>query len=356
MSSNPVADRISALTAAAADWREPDHPAREDAVSRALAADNQCTAEALAFTINQRMHTLTGEALTAWAAKIPQATTPQSVVLVDRGVTPLATFHLWIALVLAGHNVHYHPPKAFPALLPAIATAVGGYLGTAVLSVIEDTEEVQSFKSVIAKSTIKAKSAAVNTKRSKDNVGISIAIVGTEPTDEVWEGLAEDALLYDGAGDTAPRLLFAPATLGPDAFLDACAHFRAVYPAHRDTPGRLKMQQAMLEALNVPHGYSDDLGFLVSKGEAEIQSPGHIRWVPYTSADDITSQLPSSVNLMVVADGTAQDIGRVTPEVPVICPGTAHRPPVEGHLSTDRLVHFLESLDSRETERQDPQG
>ena len=351
MSPKPVADRISALTAAAADWREPDHPEREGAVARALAADNRCTAEALAFTINQRMHTLTGEALTAWAAKIPQATTPQSVVLVDRGVTPLATFHLWIALVLAGHTVHYHPPQAFPALLPAIAKAVEGYLGTAVLFPIEDLQQVQHPKSVIANSFATINTQTQNEEKTEDKSGVSIAIVGAKPTDEVWEGLAEDTLLYDGTGDTAPRLLFAPATLGPDAFLDACARFRAVYPAHRDTPGRLKMQQAMLEALDVPHGYSDDLGFLVSKGEAEIQSPGHIRWVPYTSVDDITSQLPSAVNCIVVPDGTAQGIDRLTAEATVICPGTAHRPPVEGHLPTDRLLNFLEELVSKETKR-----
>jgi len=351
MSPIPVADRISALTAAAADWREPDHPEREGAVARALAADNRCTAEALAFTINQRTHTLTGEALTAWAAKIPQATTPQSVVLVDRGVTPLATFHLWIALVLAGHNIHYHPPQAFPALLPAIAKAVEGYLGTAVLSLIADLKHVQHFKSVIAKSSVRLMAHMQQEEETGNEPGASIAIVGAKPTDEVWEGLAEDALLYDGAGDTAPRLLFAPATLGPDAFLDACARFRAVCPAHRDTPGRLKMQQAMLEALDVPHGYSDDLGFLISKGEAEIQTPGHIRWVPYTSVDDITSQLPSSVNCMVIPDNTAREIGRLIPEAPILCPGTAHRPPVEGHLPTDRLLNFLEELVSKKTKR-----
>jgi len=113
----------------------------------------------------------------------------------------------------------------------------------------------------------------------------------------------------------------------------------------------LKMQQAMLEALDVPHGYSDDLGFLISKGEAEIQTPGHIRWVPYTSVDDITSKLPSSVNCMVIPDNTAREIGRLTPEAPILCPGTAHRPPVEGHLPADRLLNFLEELVSKKTKR-----
>ena len=151
----PVADRISALSAAAADWREPDHPEREAAVASALAGDNRCTAEALAFTINQRMHTLTEEALAAWAGEIPQAATPQSVALVDRGVTPLATFHLWIALVLAGHNVHYRPSQAFPALLPAFADAVAGYLGVSTLSSSNDLQQLKRCNAVIAMATQK---------------------------------------------------------------------------------------------------------------------------------------------------------------------------------------------------------
>jgi hypothetical protein len=345
MPPTPLADRISALAAAAADWREPDHPAREAAVARALAADNQCTAEALAFTINQRMHTLTEEALTAWVDEMPQAATPQSVALVDEGETPLATFHLWVALVLAGHHVHYRPPPAFPALLPAIADAVVGYLGVPVLSSIEDLQQAQQYKSVIANKNLKHSNGS--SKVEQDN---GVAVVGTNPTDDTWEGLAEDALLYDGAGDTTPRLLFVPADLRPDAFLDACAHFRAIYPAHRDTPGRLKMQQAMLEALEVPHGYSDDLGFLVSKGEAEIQTPGHIRWVSYTSIDHLAAQLPSNPHLIVAPDGIAQQVGRLNPEVPIIRPGTAHRPPIEGHTSTNHLLRFLKALAKPETD------
>ena len=111
------------------------------------------------------------------------------------------------------------------------------------------------------------------------------------------------------------------------------------------------MQQAMLEALDVPHGYSNDLGFLVSKGEAEIQSPGHIRWVSYTSIDDIAAQLPSNLNLIVAPDGIAQEVGRVIPEIPIIRPGTAHRPPVDGHTSSDHLLDFLETLARPEAER-----
>ncbi len=340
----PVADRISALSAAAADWREPDHPNREAAVASALAGDNRCTAEALAFTINQRMHTLKEEVLASWAGEIPQAATPQSVALVDRGVTPLATFHLWIALVLAGHNVHYRPSQAFPALLPAFADAVAGYLGVSTLSLSNDLQQLKRRNAVIAMWQLKTNHAQHAARTLIVREGTSIAIIGNKPSSDTWENLAEDTLLYGGTGNTSPRLLFTPATLDPDAFLNACAHFRAIYPAHRDTPGRLKMQQAMLEALDVPHGYSNDLGFLVSKGEAEIQSPGHIRWVPYTSINDIAAELPPNLNLVVAPDGIAQEVGRVIPKIPIIRPGTAHRPPVDGHTSSDHLLDFLETL------------
>ena len=347
----PVADRIAALSAAAADWREPDHPEREAAVDAALAAENRCTAEALAFTINQRMHTLTERALTAWAGEIPQAATPQAVALVDGGATPLATFHLWIALVLAGHNVHYRPSRAFPALLPAFADAVAGYLGVSTLSSSDDLQQLIHCNAVIVLYESVKNCKQLPTRTLGLRQGTSVAVVGDKPSSDTWENLAEDTLLYGGAGDTTPRLLFAPATLDPDAFLDACAHFRAIYPAHRDTPGRLKMQQAMLEALDVPHGYSNDLGFLVSKGEAEIQSPGHIRWVPYTSINDIAAELPPNLNLVVAPDGIAQEVGRVIPEIPIIRPGTAHRPPVDGHTSSDHLLDFLETLARPEAER-----
>lgn len=342
MSFPEVADRISALAAVAADWREPDHPEREAAVTAARAAENHCTAEAMAFTINQRMHTLTEEALTAWAAEIPQAATPQSVALLDGAATPLATFNLWVALVLAGHTVQYRPPDAFPSLLPAIADAVTALLGSPMFS-LATAEEKRSCNAVIAKSNLAAHCSNKDIPQLRLGGRTTVAII-ENPNDETWENLAEDALLYDGEGDASPRLLFAPAGLEPDGFLEACAHFRAIYPAHKDTPGRLKMQQAMLEALDVPHGYSDDLGFLVSKGEAEVQSPGHIRWVPYASFTEIGPQLPSDLHLVIAADDVAAQTKRVPSEIPLIHPGTAHRPPIEGHTSKDQLVRFLEGL------------
>lgn len=343
-----VTDRISALSAAAADWREPDHPDREAAVKAALAANNRCTKEAMAFTLNQRMHTLTAEALTAWAEEIPRTAAPQAVALVDEGDTPLSTFHLWIAVILAGHTVQYRPPPAFPGLLPAFADAVAGYLGDALLTSRDASLDSFHANAVIAKSNNKPSPLSNHGHYQSRSLWIgqhtSIAIVGANPTEKTWEGIAEDALLYDGMGNTSPGLLFAPVECDPDAFLDACAHFRAVYPAHRDTPGRLKMQQAMLEALDIPHGYSDNLGFLVSKGEAEVQSPGHIRWVPYASLRDISPQLPPDLNLVAAPDDIAQEVGRLTPGIPHIPPGTAHRPSIEGHTSKASLLSFLEAL------------
>lgn len=348
-----VTDRISALSAAAADWREPDHPDREAAVKAALAANNRCTKEAMAFTLNQRMHTLTAEALTAWAEDIPQTANPQPVALVDEGDTPLSTFHLWIAVILAGHTVQYRPPPAFPGLLPAFADAVTGYLGHALLTLHDGSLDSPHVNAVIAKSKNKQPGNKKHKQHPRPILWIgqhtSIAIVGANPTEETWEGIAEDALLYDGMGNTSPRLLFAPAECDPDAFLDACAHFRAIYPAHQETPGRLKMQQAMLEALDVPHGYSDDLGFLVSKGEAELQSPGHIRWVPYASLRDISPQLPPDLNLVVAPDAVARKVGRLTPGIPRIPPGTAHRPSIEGHTSKASLLSFLATLSTGPT-------
>ena len=59
-------DRIAALAATARAWRDPDHPARAEAVRQTLGHHPLYTAEAVAFALNQAMHAATEKALRRW--------------------------------------------------------------------------------------------------------------------------------------------------------------------------------------------------------------------------------------------------------------------------------------------------
>jgi len=151
----------------------------------------------------------------------------------------------------------------------------------------------------------------------------SIAVLDGREKKEALLDLAEDALLHEGMGCRSVAIVFAPGGMDIDPVLDAFATYRGLFPAHQRTRGALKMQRAFLKAIGTPHAYADDDQFLISRGEADVQLPGHIRWVEYTSFEEVELWINSKRNLIqcVFAD---ESLRRGNPDWEVL--GTAQRP------------------------------
>jgi hypothetical protein len=175
---------------------------------------------------------------------------------------------------------------------------------------------------------------------------LAVAVLdGSEP-EAARDGLAEDVLLYDGQSRRSVRLVWAPTGAAPDALLDALATFRGAVPAHPDTPGTLRMQQAFLEARGASHAYGDGLAFLVSRGAPEPQPAGHLRWSEYDALADVGAWLASEAApdaLAVVARPALH--ARLRPHlpggVPLVPPGHLHRRPLADPLERPDPVAFL---------------
>jgi hypothetical protein len=165
---------------------------------------------------------------------------------------------------------------------------------------------------------------------------------GHESEDEMGR-LAEDMLLLEGMGRRRLALLWAPRDHSPDAYLEAMAHFRGLFPAHEDTPGTLQMQQAFLEARDQPHAYADGLEFLMSRGSPEVQRPGHVRWTEYDDVSDVAEWYDSNASSVyaVIARSGLHD--QVPADLPLRTPGGIHIPPLDDPEGAE-TVAFLRGV------------
>ncbi len=296
MRSTDTEQLAESIAAVAVAWREPDHPERERAVEQTLALEsNTFTEEAVAFAINQQMALITARSLSRWI----QGRRPRSrltVGVLNAGNIPMVELQDFLAVVLTGHRYVGHVSSRSPALLPAFAADVSAHHGSLDAEFVTADELFKRVDAVIATGRDEtaqwvheqaAAHAIPEHRRLVRGHGFAVAVLDGEEADEDYEHLAEDALLHEGLGCRNVAIVWAPKDLAPDAFMDALARFRAVFPAHESTPRRLKMQQAFLAAVNAPHAYGEGLEFLISKGEPEAQQPGHIRWVEYSDVTDI---------------------------------------------------------------------
>jgi hypothetical protein len=343
---------IKAIVSVAEDWQDPDHPPRADATERTLGAPNRFTEEALAFAVNQQMSLLTEEALYEWVAKRP-AGRPCVVGVLHTGNVPLEDFRVLLAVVLTGHQYLGAVAPASPYLMPAFVEALRQRLpelpaafaraealfARAEALVSYATDEVQAHYAEQADDV-----DMPPTRRAWPRSRYSVAVLDGHESEVERDGLAEDALLHEGRGYRALRLLWAPADLTPDAYLESFATFRGVFPAHAETPGGLKMQQAFLTAHGTPHAYGDGLEFLLSKGAPDVQAPGHLRWVPYEALEDVAIWLGKearSIEQVVARPGVATRLPDVRP---VIEPGELQRPHLQGEPDDMDIVAFLHTL------------
>jgi len=344
--------RIQALAEVAANWREPDHPPREEAVAETLEAPNRWTEEAIDYALNRWMQRLTLEALTDW---LGEGTTEESMTVgvLHGSSEPLAGLRDAVAVWASGHAYLGHVPEASPALLPTFAREVAAEMND--LSVefaaedrlFEEADAIMAQPERDAVDAVRERCAAHGIPeegRLLRPTRFVIAVLDGHEDDDARGGIAEDLLLYEGHGHRRLALVWAPTDLSPDAYLESMARFRGVFPAHEDTPGALQMQKAFLEARDEPRAFAEGLEFLVSRGEPEIPSPpGHIRWTEYDDLDEIDEWIEDHEDALyaVVAREPLHD--QLPASWPVRPPGGLHIPPLKDEEGAS-IATFLRSF------------
>lgn len=341
--------RIRALVRVARTWRDPAYPRRKKAVEQTLEKANRFTPEAVAFAINQQMHQVTPKALRAWLGA-KQAQTVSRVGVRETGMVPMDAFRDVLAVVLVGHHLLGMRPSASPFLVPAFVRDLQQHLPQLEASFSDADDAFEAVDAVIATDS---EETEPSTRALCERFGIreerrlirhqtfAVAVIDGHESEAERDGLAEDALLHEGLSGRNVALIWAPKGMSPDSYLESFAGFRGVFPAHPDTPGALRMQQAFLAAVDQPHAYGDGLEFLVSKGPVERQSPGHIRWVEYESLEDVATWLVAERSAYAFVVARSSLGARVGELAPVVAPGNAHRPRVTAASET---IDFLCSL------------
>ncbi len=344
---------IEAVVRTAERWRDPEHPPRKTAVDRTLKASDSFTAEAIAFAVNQQMALLTVDSLYAWAPGHP-AETARMVGVLNAGNVPLVELQDLLAVLLAGHRYLGTVSSRSPYLVPAFARDLAQAATDISIEFVDSDELFAKADAVIATGSDET-AAWVDEQCEASGIAreyrlirghrFSIAVIdGRESADEL-EQLAEDVLLHEGFGCRNVAVLWAPKGQSPDDLLSSFANFRGVFPAHEATPGRIKMQRAFLEALDVPHAYGDGLEFLMSKGDPEPQKPGHLRWSEYSSLAEVEKWLGEhrdEVQIVVARPGLQERLDLV---IPLVAPGDAQRPPLDWWPDGTNVMTFLSGLD-----------
>lgn len=345
--------RIQAISRAAEAWQDPDYGPRAAAVEKTLDESNRFTEEALAFAINQQMHQAAeAERLIAWLAD-RQPADERLIGVLHPGNVPLAGLQDLIAVLIAGHGYLGSLSSKSPHLLPAFAREVEEQSGELPARFGSADDVFQTADAVLATGSDETrvwaeaecdKNGIDRSRRLLRGSGFAIAILDGNESEEEREGLAEDILLHEGLGCRNVAIVWAPAGLEPDPYLEAMAAFRSVFPSHEDIPGALQMQQAFLEAVDTPHAYGEGLVFLVSKGAPEVQKAGHTRWSDYEDVAEVVQWLDGyrdQIQLIVVPERVKQDLPGGLPTVP---PGEAQRPPIDWRPGGVDTVGFLTGL------------
>lgn len=343
--------RQVAIAEVAADWRDPDHPPRERAVEATLDAPNRWTEGALDHALNRWMQRFTVEALDRWVTA-PEAADPVHVGVLHGDADPLEGIRDAGAVWTSGHPYLGRVPEASPALLPAFAEEVADRASGVSASFGSRDEVLEHADALMAQPDRKD---AGRLREDCDAHGIpeprrlirpplyTIGVLDGHETNGDCDRLAEDLLLYEGGGHRRLAVLWAPCDLSPDPYLEAMARFRGAFPVHPDTPGALQMPKAFLEAHDESHAYAEGLEFLVSRGDPEPQSPGHIRWSEYDDFDEIGSWIQDHAESLytVVARDPLHD--QLPDDWPLRTPGGLHVPPLDDAEGT-AIAEFVRAL------------
>ena len=338
-----------AIAEAAEAWSDPEYPLRIEAVTRALEASNKFTQEAVAFAVNQHMSQLQLSKLNRWLQE-KLAASPQKVMLFHHGRVPLEELRAWVGIVASGHwhiGVYEEEP---PYLLCAFIEDVRGRYQALKSTCTDLAEELPSLDAVIAMGVDDAEAllAYFDDRELKKHKGHlirqkrqGVCILDGKESANDMERLAEDVLLHEGVAEENVSVIWAPAELNPDPYLEAFALFRSIFPAHERTAGSLQMQKAFLAAQNAAHAYGDGLEFLVSKGDPAFQEPGHIRWVPYANKNEVESWVDANKHVVQHVTARTGLQGMLSFAAPVLSFGESHRSTLETDRTSNDVLDFL---------------
>lgn len=299
-------DIVDGLVEVASRWSDPDHEPRAKAAAASIGLDNRFSEESIAFAVNQQMNLIHKKALTKWAARL-KASETRVVGVLNPGNIPMVELQDFIAVLCSGNSylgsVSSKSPHLFPAFvselkqvcpqLNATLTSQEKLLESADFLMASGTSEVME---VVAKKALEAGILPDQTWFRGHR--FSIAVLGGEEDEDTLLGLAEDVLMHEGLGCRSVALVFAPEAMPIDGLLDVFAAHRSMFPAHDATKGSLKLQQAYLAAIGAPHAFGENHEFLISRGAPEEQSPCHLRWVPYTSLEEVQTYLAGHASLL----------------------------------------------------------
>lgn len=349
--------RIDAVLAAAEAWTDPDFDARDAAVHETLHASNHFTEEAVAFAVNQLTNAVTRDALSAASdvlgsgdGSFDEMRERGAVGVRHGGRTPFDGFRESVAVWLSGRSYVGRLAEASPTLLPAFADTVRQHDASLDATFSTSDDDLTGVDALIAPTDDDLDGDALADRLGLDDAHrlvrgplISVALIDGNETEDERHDLAEDVLLHEGNGPDAVKIAFAPRDHSPDAYLQAMADFRGVFPAHDDTPGALQMQQAFLEAQDEPHAYAAGLQFLVSRGDPVPQRGAHLRWAEY---DDIGEAIDwirdhaHGIRHVVAREALQNRLPDDWSVGPVLRPGQTHRQPL---LTPDlsETLHFL---------------
>lgn len=339
--------QIDTLAQVAAEWRDPAHPPRAAARQKTLEAPNQWTDQALTHAMNRWMQRLTVEGMTEWLGN-EKPSPPLHVGVLHPETSPLAGIRDALAAWVLGDRYVGHVPASSPAILPAFAEELAEH-DTDFSIQFGDREEIFEQADVLIAQPSESPDSIHDTcdeheippeHRLIRTPVYSVGVVDGNESDDEMERLAEDMFLFEGMGRRRLAVLWAPEGHSPDAYLQAMARFRGLFPAHEDTPGTLQMQQAFLEARDEPHAYAEGLEFLVSRGEPEPQRPGHVRWAEYDSLESLEDWIDGHQRELysVIARSDLQD--QLSSDPSVRTPGGVHVPPLNDPEGRE-VVSFL---------------
>ena len=339
---------IRTLASVAARWLDPDDDIRQDAIERTLDADNRFTEAAVNFAVNQQMSLLTPEALTAWQANLGWSP-GQRVAVLNPGNIPFVELQDLVAVLLSGRTWVGTVSSRSPALLPAFVSDLLE-VDSSIPADLAAWEDALGGADRLIASGSDATMDAIREAADEEGLSadrcwfrghrISVAVLNGQEAQDDLVDLAEDALLHEGLGCRNVSIVFAPASMPIDPVLDAMATFRGLFEAHERTVGQLKMQQALLQAVGVPHAWAEGHQFLISRGEADPQGPAHIRWVPYAHREEAEAWIAGHHTSI---QGVFSTMKLASASVPVEPLGFAQRPSLtwcpDGRSHVDFLGH-----------------
>ena len=104
------------------------------------------------------------------------------------------------------------------------------------------------------------------------------------------------------------------------------------------------MKQAFLNAIGASHAYGEGMEFLVSRGEPEVQEPGHVRWVAYRTREELVSWIKNHEEVIQLVVTGNQGADLLDLSLPILPFGEAQRPALNWCADGIDTIAFLFAL------------